>query len=218
MRFRTLLALAALVLTFLWILTPLATAAPQEAQPDAAHGDAGDTAHAPDAAHGEDEHHGESPLAFASRIANFVILFGGLYYVLRSPMAKHLASRADGIRQGLVNAERTRAEAAEQLAAIEARMTQLPAEVERLREQGRADVAAEEARLRAAAEHERTRMLDLARREVEAHLRQARRELTAHAASLAVGLARDRIVREAGPADHQRLLERYISQVQTAHE
>lgn len=210
-----LIAVLTIVLaTSLWMAAP-AGAAPQAAAHEPAAG-----AHEPvaDAAHGDEEHHGESPLAFASRIANFVILFGGLYYVLRSPMAKHLASRLEGIRQGLVDAERTRAEAATQLAAIEARMKQLPDDIDRLRAQGKADVAAEEARLRAAAAHERTRMLDLARREVDAHLRLARRSLTEHAASLAVGLARDRIASEAGPADQQRLLERYLSQVQTAHE
>lgn len=204
------LALAALALTAaLWAVTPaLALTAPEAG------------AHEPTAGatHSDEESHGESPLAFASRIANFVILFGGLYYVLRSPMAKYLAGRSDQIRQDLVDAARARTEAAAQLAAIEARMKQLPADIEQLGAQGKADVAAEEARLRAAAEHERTRMLDLSRREIDAHLRQARRELTEHAATLAVGLARDRIVREAGPADQQRLIDRYLSQVHTAHE
>lgn len=193
----------------LWAVAPaLALTAPETGAHEP-------TAGAP---HGDEEHHGESPLAFASRLANFAILFGGLYYVLRSPMAKYLAGRSDQIRQDLVDAERTRTGAAAQLAAIEARMKQLPADIEQLRAQGKADVAAEDARLRAAAEHERTRMLDLSRREIDAHLRQARRELTEHAAALAVGLARDRIVQEAGPADQRRLIDRYLSQVQTAHE
>lgn len=201
------LAFAALALTAaLWAVSP----APAWAAPES-------TPHEPTPSepHSDEEHHGESPLAFASRIANFVILFGGLYYVLRSPMAKYLAGRSDQIRKDLVDAERTRSEAAAQLAAIEARMKQLPADIEQLRAQGKADVATEDARLRAAAEHERTRMLDLSRREIDAHLRQARRELTEHAATLAVGLARDRIVREAGPADQRRLIDRYLSQVQT---
>lgn len=62
----------------------------------AAPGGAGEAA----AEHGEE--HGESLWAFLSRIANFVILAGGLVYLLRSPLGRdpRRARRADPVGPG----------------------------------------------------------------------------------------------------------------------
>ena len=68
-------------------------------------------------------------------------------------------------------------------------MSALPAELETLRQQGAEDVKAEQARIAAAAVHERERLLEQTRREIDMRLRIAKRELTEHAAQL-VGAGR----------------------------
>jgi F-type H+-transporting ATPase subunit b len=165
------------------------------------------------AARGQEGVHDESVWSVVARVANFVILFGGLGYLLRKPAGAYLDARTDQIRVDLVTAQRTRAEAAAQLEAIQARMQQLPGELEALRRRGREEITAEEARIREMAEVDRTRLLELTRREIDMQLRAARRELTEHAADLAVGLARARFSREANPADHVRLIDQYLAQV-----
>jgi F-type H+-transporting ATPase subunit b len=178
-------------------------------------------AHAPAEAAGHaeaDAPHGESLLAFLARIANFVILAGGLYYLLKSPLGNYLSARSEQIRSDLVHAAQTREEASARLGAIEARLEALPGEIDALKARGKEEIAAEEARIKQAAEAERVRLVDQTRREIERQLQIARRDLTAHAADLAVGVARARLAHEITDEQQARLIDRYVSQVGTTHE
>ena len=175
-----------------------------------------DAGHA-EAAHG-DGHHEESLFSFLSRIANFLILAGGLFYLLRSPLGRFLAERAEQIKADLVEAARTRETASAELREIEARMQALPAEVDALKARGRQEVEAEQQRLRAATAAERERLLEQARREIDQQLQGARRALKQEVADLAVGIARLRVIHEITDDDRARLLERYVTQVKAAHE
>ena len=148
-----------------------------------------------------------------ARIFNFLILAGVLVYFLRSPFRAFLEARSTQIRSELVNAARMRQEAAERIAAIERRMQALPAELEALDERGKADIAAERARIREVAEAERRRLLEQTRHEIDMRLRVAERELTAHAVDTLVTIAAERIRRTITEQDQVRLIERYLSQV-----
>ena len=150
------------------------------------------------------------------RLLNFGILVGALVYFLKAPIAGYLASRDTQIRQDLVTASEMRAAATAQLAAIEKKMSALPAELETVRRQGAEDVKAEEARIAAAAVRERDRLLEQTRREIEMRLRVARRELTEHAAQLAVQVAEQRIRRSITDDDQIRLVDRYASKLREA--
>lgn len=198
-------------------------AAPDHAPADASHPQADAHATPADAGHGaaaahEGEHHEESLFSFLSRIANFLLLAGGLYYLLRSPLATYLSSRADQIRSDLVQAAQTRERASTDLQEIEARMRALPAEVDALKARGTQEVAAEQQRIRAAAATERDRLLEQARREIDQQLQGARRALKREVADLAVGIARLRVTHEITDQDRARLLDRYVAQVKAAHE
>jgi F0F1-type ATP synthase membrane subunit b/b' len=199
-------------------------AQPAAGQPATKPGDAhapaaGDAHGAPQGAHGEaaghggEEHHGETPLAFASRIANFLILAGALYYFLRKPFTSYLASRGQQIRSDLVTAKETSAAAAAQLAEIDQKLQALPGEIETLKARGKQEIAAEETRIRQAAENERHRLIEQTRREVDLQVRLAKRELTEHAADLAVSLARQQITQTITPDDQTRLVDRYVTQM-----
>ena len=79
---------------------------------------------------------------------------------------------------------------------------------------GADEIAAEEARIRQAAEATRARLLEQTRREVDQRVRVARQELLREAADLAVGVAAERIQRDLTPEGHLRLVDRYAEQVQ----
>jgi len=174
--------------------------------------------HAEAGAHGEDAAHGESIWSFLSRIANFLLLAGGIWYFAKSPLGKYLASKADQIRHDLAHAERTRHEAEARLAAIEEQMKALPAELDGLRARGAAEIAAEEARIRELAATERERLLEHTRREINTQVRAARRDLARHAAELAVDVATARIKNRITDDDHARLVDRYVTQVKSSHD
>lgn len=166
--------------------------------------------------HTETTEHGGGVLPVIARLTNFLILVGLLTYFLKAPIAGYLASRGEEIRGDLVNAAETRRAAEQELAAVDARMKGLPAEIEALRARGAEELAAEEARIRAAAEAERTRLLEHMRREMELQVRIARRALMEEAATLAVGIARERIQNRITPEDQMRLIDRYATQLRSA--
>jgi F-type H+-transporting ATPase subunit b len=180
------------------------------AQPPHAASEPGHAAPA-EAAHGE--HHEETIWGPISRLFNFLVLVGVLYYFLKAPVAGYLADRTTQIRTDLVTATETKAAAEAQLAELDRKMASLPGELELLRTRGQQEIAAEESRIEQAAAAERERLLDQTRREIDLQLRIAQRELVEHASNLAVGLATERIKKDITPADQGRLVERYLQQV-----
>ena len=116
------------------------------------------------------------------------------------------------IRDSLEAAE-LRANANAQLAAIEQKLQALPGELNTLRTRGAEDIKAEEQRIAAAAAADRERLLEQTRREIELQVRLAKKDILEHAADLSVQLAGERIRKEVTPADQDRLVDRYLSQV-----
>jgi F-type H+-transporting ATPase subunit b len=161
----------------------------------------------------EGGHEAESPWATVARLFNFALLAGTLVYVLRSPFAAFLENRRVQIRKDLTDAAATREQAASQLTAIDTKLKALPSELESLKQRGVAEIAAEEQRIREAAEIERRRLLENGQREIERRTQLAERRLVRRTGELAVAVATERVKTVITDADQQRLLDRYLEQV-----
>jgi F-type H+-transporting ATPase subunit b len=157
--------------------------------------------------------HSNPLVGMIARLFNFALLAGTLFYLLRSPLAVYLTNRSTEIRKRLVKASDLRAGAAAEQAAIAQKMQSLPAELEALRKAGAEEVAAEEARIRQAAESERERLLDVTRRDIGVQLKLAERALMRRAADLAVEVASERVKSTITEVDQLRLVDRYLVQV-----
>jgi F-type H+-transporting ATPase subunit b len=177
-------------------------AAGEHAQPEGEH-----------PAEGHDQSIGGMIRGMAWPVANFIIFVGVLYYFLNKPFSEYLAGRSAAIRKDLVEAAELRSNANAQLAAIEQKLQALPAELTALRARGADEIKAEEQRIATAAAADRERLLDQTRREIDLQVRLAKKEILEHAADLSVQLATDRIKKEVTPADQDRLVDRYLSQV-----
>lgn len=186
-------------------------AAPAHAAAPAAQGEH----HAAESPHGEaaDAHAAGSPWATVARLFNFALLAGGLIYLLRSPFGAFLENRRVQIRKALTDAAETRAAAAAHLQQIEQKVQALPGELQALRERGATEIAAEEARIRQAAEQERARMLENATREIDRRGQLAERRLLRRAGELAVAAATARVKQAITGEDQRRLVDRYLEQV-----
>ncbi|MEI6669690.1 MAG: hypothetical protein WCP29_16190 [Acidobacteriota bacterium] len=203
--------------------TPAADTASQPASQPPAKGahqaeDAADRQHRAATTAGADHEeaaadHGNPLIGTIARLFNFSLLVGTLFYLLRSPFAAYLAARSTQIRERLVRAADMRTAAAAEQVAIAQKMQTLPSELEALRATGATEVAAEEVRIRQAAEAERARLLDVTNREITTQLRIAERELTNTAADLAVAIASERVKSTITDADQVRLVDRYLAQV-----
>src|SRR6185436_6886788 len=98
-----------------------------------------------------EEQHGEGPWAFAGKLFNFVVLTGVLVYFLRDPIRVYLADRSTQIRTDLVTAATMKEDAARQIVEIDAKLKQLPGELDTLRARGQEEIAGEQARIEQAA-------------------------------------------------------------------
>jgi F0F1-type ATP synthase membrane subunit b/b' len=130
---------------------------------------------------------------------------------------QHLASRRQQIAGDLVSARETTERARQQLIDIDRRLKELPAELEAYKAGGAEEIAAEGVRIRQQAEAERHRLLEQTRRDIELQVRLAKQALADHTADLAVRLAKDRVTATITPADQERLVDRYVSDVKELH-
>jgi F-type H+-transporting ATPase subunit b len=199
-----------LLLALLFIATPAFAQPPSPS--DAAPGVAAQPVeHEDDHAEAEEHHSVWAGLLWPT--VNFAILFGGLWYFLKTPLANYLRDRHTAIRKELVEAANVTATASAQLAEVERKLQALPGEIDGLRQRGAEEIASEEARIAALAAAERDRLLEQTRREIDLQVRLAKRELVEHAANLSVQIAAERIEQQITPADHERLVDRYLNDV-----
>lgn len=184
---------------------PPPASAGQAAQPEGEHATAEGEPH--------DESIGGMILGMGWPVANFIIFVGVLYYFLNQPLRDYLATRSSAIRKDLVEAAELKATANSQLATIEQKLQALPGVLSALRTRGAEEIKSEEQRIAAQAAADRDRLLEQTRREIELQVRLAKKEILEHAAGLSVQLATERIKKEVTPADQDRLVDRYLSQV-----
>jgi len=214
-------ALSALFAACLLIFAPsIIAAAGEQEHPPASAGEQPKPAtaeqageHAPEAGEHHDQSIGGMILGMGWQVANFIIFVGILYYFLNKPIRDYLASRHGAIRKDLIEAAELRAAANDQLARIDAKLQALPGELNALRARGADEIKSEEQRIAQQAAADRDRLLEQTRREIDLQVRLAKKEILEHAANLSVQLATDRIKKEVTPADQDRLVDRYLSQV-----
>jgi F-type H+-transporting ATPase subunit b len=124
---------------------------------------------------------------------NFIALFGIFYVLMKSKLPQAFRERTATIQKGIKEAQAASADAARRLTDIEARLSKLDSEVEQIRAMAEREAAAEEARIRQAAEEDKQKVVQAAEAEIDAIARNARRELKGFAASLAVDMAAQKL-------------------------
>lgn len=128
-----------------------------------------------------------------SIVLNFAILAGLIVMISKSKLPAMFRTRTDTIQRGIKEAQKASEDANRRLADIETRLAKLDAEVAEMRVSADAESAAEEERIKQAAELETKKIVENAEAEIGAAAKVARRELKAFAADLAVSLAEKRI-------------------------
>ena len=126
-----------------------------------------------------------SPLGWLMRAINFVVLAGGLGYLMRGA-PKFFRERAERIVGAITDARRVKEEAEQELKKAETKLARLSDEVAHLRATAKQDGVAEAERIRALAREEEAKIARAAQMEIEAAERAARMELKAAAAQMAV--------------------------------
>jgi F-type H+-transporting ATPase subunit b len=141
--------------------------------------------------------------------------FGVVAVLIIWACAKYLPgvfrARTAAIQKAMQEAQKASEEARRKLADIESRLMKLDVEIGMMRDTAEKDAAAEEARILAAAEEDKRKIVESAQHEVASAAKSARRELTAYAADLAVALAKKQIRVDA--ATDQALVQNFAGQL-----
>ena len=132
--------------------------------------------------------------ATAFEVANFLILAVLLGWFLLKALPKAFRNRNTAIQKHLVDARTATEEANARLGSVEDRLGKLDGMIAELRAQSEKDAVAEEQRIKASAEDEKTKILAAAEQEIAAATVQARRELQKYAAELAIEQAGRKLV------------------------
>lgn len=131
-------------------------------------------------------------------LLNFAAVACFLFWAARKYLPGAFRARTAAIQKAMEDARRASEDANRRLSEIESRLARLGDEVSALKATGDADLAAEEGRIKAAAEEDARKIVESAEQEIAAASKAARRDLTSYAADLAIALAKKQIHVDAG--------------------
>ena len=160
-----------------------------------------------------EEHQSSGLKQFLGKVLNFVILFGGLAFILSKPLRKFLEKRAEEIENSLKEAENSRIEAEKKLEAAKAKLDSMGVKLEKMKEEAEKEGQEEKERIIRDAEKEAERIKELSRQEIELLLESGIRELREYAAEKAVNLARERIKKRLTPENHSLFIDKCIERL-----
>jgi F-type H+-transporting ATPase subunit b len=153
--------------------------------------------------------HGSSELFWGW--ANFLLLAGGLGYVIKKNAGPYFAQRSLEIRKGMVEAEAARAESDAKVAEVDRRLANLQAEIEALRGNARQEAEADAERVRREAAAEMDKVQQHLTEEIASAGKSARLDLRRYSAELALGLAEQKIAARLTPETQDRLVRTFVA-------
>jgi F-type H+-transporting ATPase subunit b len=126
-------------------------------------------------------------------LLNFAVIAALMIWAARKYLPGAFRARTAAIQRAMEEARRASEDANRRLSEIESRLSKLGDEIAAMKAVGDKDLAAEEARIKTAADEDARKIVESAEQEIAAAAKAARRDLTAYAADLAVSLAKKQI-------------------------
>lgn len=165
-----------------------------------------------------EESHASQTKDFLGKTLNFLLLFGGLAYLLRKPLGEFLRVRSDSLKKALREAKESREKAAEKMSDVESRLGKLDEEIGRLRREAEAEGQSLHQRIGEEAKKDSDRLKHFARQEIEMLTQEALREIKEYTADLAANLALQRIQDRMTEEYHSSLIDKSIERLDKIHE
>jgi F-type H+-transporting ATPase subunit b len=162
----------------------------------------------------EGEGPADTPTGWAFRWLNFAIVFGAIAYFAAKYGGPYFRANAEEIAKKIEEGARAREAAEQQKKEMEAKLANLPKEIEQMRAEAKRDSDAEAQRLRALAREEAQKIEKAALAEIAAAERASRLELKAFAARLAVERAEELLREELTPAAEQKLFHTFVIELE----
>ena len=145
---------------------------------------------------------------------NFVMLAGGLGYLMAKHLPPFFRTRTGEIQSGIAEAQQKKRDAEKRAAEMDARLNALGAEIEKFRTQAKAEMQLEADRIRRETADQIQKLEQQAAREIEAAGKTTRRELREYAAHLALDRAEQRIRARLDQATEGALVDDFVNNLQ----
>ncbi len=153
---------------------------------------------------------GEGP-AMIWKVLNFLMLAGGLGYLLVKNLGPALAASRNAIADGLAAGEKAQKDAAARSAAVQAKLANLGQEIIAMQAGAKAERDREADRIRHEAQAEIARIRTQSEYEIESAGKLARLELRRYAAKLALDLAEQKVRARMSPEAQAGLLAGFLA-------
>ena len=174
------------------------------------HGDA--DAHGGDA-HGEAAHGPGWAKTDTYRLLHFIVLAGGLFFLLRKPVANALGTRVQGIEEQLSDLESKKAAAEKQLAEYNQKFAQLEKEAEKIMAEYVRQGEEAKVRILKEAESAAEKLKIQAQKTIESEFQNARNDLRSEVLDKALAKAEEIIKGQIGAEDQEKLVDEYLAKV-----
>jgi len=155
---------------------------------------------------------------FLGKVVNFTVLFGGLAFVLRKPLAAILRKKAADVRDSIRLADESNAEASKKRTGSAARLAGIDEDVKRMKAEAEADALGAKDRIAKLADEESARIRQFTAQEIDERRRGGIRELKAYAAEKATAMARERIRKKLTPESQAALIDKSIERLSKLYE
>jgi F0F1-type ATP synthase membrane subunit b/b' len=143
--------------------------------------------------------------------ANFLVLAGGLGYVIGKNAPAMFKARTAQIGKDMAEAEEERKAAAARAADVDKRLANLETEIAKLRAESQNEMKAESERIAKHTADEIAKIQAHSEQEIESAGKAARMDLQRHAAELAIGLAEQKIRARMTPETQDALVGSFVS-------
>lgn len=167
------------------------------------------------AAHGEAGHqeHHFNWVHFIGQIVNSALLFGGLIFLLRKPIAKVLGERSVNVKIDIEEREKNLKETTKILADIKNRLDRIEEEVEDMRNSARKSGEEEKEKIKALGKQEAERIVRLNNEEIEQKVESSIRRLKEQVANLTIEKFRKEVKEELDNKMHEKIIEKNIDRI-----
>lgn len=166
----------------------------------------------------EENQHSDSGAVMIGKVLNFVILFGGLGWLLRKTICDFLEARGQQVRQALEEAAQERKIWQEKQAEMTSRLAKLEEELARIREESIRQAEKRKQEIINLARQEAERIKALTHKEIEWLYQRNLLKLKEYAATMAVSLARQKIKEALSPERHHQIVAKSIDNLDKLYE
>jgi len=166
----------------------------------------------------EGESHSSHYAEFIGKMINFIVLFGGLAYLLRKPAIDFLQKRGQEIAKSLKEEADSKQESEKKLQKAKIRLEKIAKEIEALKVEAEKEGQNRKKEIIHTAKQESARMKKLAKQQIDMLTKASIRELKEYVAELITASAEGKIQKRITQRKHKFLIDQSIEQIEKLYE